>query len=81
MRKIYESPLNGWDESATKIHVYALDDYNEYCMLDDMNDMELEEYFGVCSEYGSMPGAAYTTYDFYIHGDHIIMYETKGLNV
>ena len=81
MRKIYESPLNGWDESATKIHVYAIDDYNEYFMLDDMNDMELEEHFGVYSEYGAMHGAAYTTYDFHLQGDHIIMYETKALNV
>ena len=81
MRKIFESPLNGWDETATKIHVYALDDEDEFWMLDDMRADELEEYFGVCSEFWAMPGAASTTYDFHLQGDHIIMYETKSLNV
>ena len=81
MRKIFESPRNGWDESATKVYVYALDDEDEYWMLEDMNAEELEEYFGVSSEHWAMPGAAYTTYDFHLQGDHIVMYETYSLNV
>ena len=81
MKKIFESDYNGWYESATKMHVYALDDDEEYFMLDAMNGKELCDHFGVSNDYWAAPGAIYYEYDFHLQGNHIIMYETKAVNV
>ena len=83
MRKIYESPLNGWDESATKVHVYALDNEDEYWELNGMSYKEKCDYFDVMStpKYGVIPGRAYYEYDFNLQGNHMIIYETMALDV
>ena len=36
MKMIYESPLNGWDESAERVYLYALEDDEEYWMFSEM---------------------------------------------
>ena len=36
MKKIYESPLHGWDESAERVYMYELDDADEFWELTDM---------------------------------------------
>ena len=83
MKKIYESPLNGWDESAEKIHVYALDESDDWFELYEMTEDELCEYFGVHEEpdYAVAPGALYHRYDFKLTSTHIIMIEKIALNV
>ena len=83
MKKIFESKLNGWGESATKVHVYALDSTDEYWDLDDMNFDDKCMYFGVSEEpsYAVAPGAMYRMYNFELSGHHVIMYETLALNV
>ena len=83
MKKIFESPLNGWDESATKIHVYALESDDEYWELNAMKWDELCDCFDVREEPGLSvaPGALYHRYDFHLEGNHIIVYETIAYNV
>ena len=83
MRKIYESPLNGWDESAERIHVYALDESDDRYELREMTEDELCELFGVHEEpdYAVAPGGLYHRYDFEITRNHVIMTETLALNV
>lgn len=81
MKKIFESEYNGFDESATKVHVYALESDEECAELDEMNINELFDVFGVGEEHGVMPGALYHRYEFHLEGNHMIMYETIALNV
>jgi len=83
MKKVYESPLNGWDESAERIRVYALESDDEYWDFEDMTHEERCEYFNVFDQtgYDVMPGAIYKTYDFNLTSNHIIMRETVAYNV
>ena len=81
MKKIFESELNGWDESATKVHVYALESDEECAQLDEMNFNELCDVFNVSEEHGVMPGALYHRYEFHLEGNHMIMYETVAYNI
>lgn len=83
MKKIYESPLNGWDESAERIHLYALDNDEEYLALEDMTYEEKCEYFDVCCQSGCYvaPGALYRTYSFCVHSNHAVIIEYVAYNV
>lgn len=83
MKKIFESNLNGWDESANKINVYALESDREWNEFYDMTHKERCELFNVFDEHGCdiMPGGIYRTYDFNICGNFIVMTETLALNV
>ena len=82
MKRIYESPLNGWDESAERIHVYAIEE-DEWITFYEMTENELCEYFGVCEEpdYAVAPGGLYHRYDFKLTSTHIIMIEKVAYNV
>ena len=84
MKKIYESPLNGWDESATRVHVYAIENDDDYWDFSNMSHRERCDYFDVYDESGSFgvaPGALYHTYEFDCGVHHIIMHETVAYNV
>lgn len=83
MKMIYESPLNGWDESAEIIHVYELDDADEFWKLYEMAFEEKCEYFGVFDQTGYVvaPGAKYYTYEFNLTRKHMIVTETVAYNV
>ena len=83
MQKIYESPLNGWDESAERIYVYELESNDEFWELNDMTFEEKCKYFGVFDETGYfvMPGAKYYTYEFKVTCNHVIIIETVAYNV
>lgn len=83
MKKIYESPLNGWDESASKVHVYAIESDDEYWDFSDMSFRERCELFDVRDECGFCvaPGALYHSYEFDYTTHHIIMHETIAYNV
>lgn len=81
MKKIFESELNGWNESATKVHVYALENDDEYWEFERMDWHEKCDYFNVQEESWVAPGAVYHRYDFNLQGNHIIMYETIAWNV
>lgn len=83
MKKIYESPLNGYDEYAERIHVYALESDKEYWELDEMTFDEKCEYFDVYEEpdYSVMPGGVYHRYGFSLSGTHMVISETVALNV
>lgn len=83
MKKIYESPLNGWDESAERLHVYALESEEEYWDLKEMSHVEKCEYFDVCDDSGYYvaPGAIYHTYAFHIHSNHAVVREYVAYNV
>lgn len=83
MERIYESPLNGWDESAERIYVYALESDDEYWELNEMSHEEKCEYFNVFDQTGYfvMPGAIYHTYAFSLYSTHIIVREYVAYNV
>ena len=83
MKKIFESELNGWNESAERIHIYVLENDDEYWEFEDMTHKEKCEYFNVFDEtgYAVLPGATYHTYDFHSTVNHIVMIETIALNV
>ena len=81
MKKIYESPLNGWSESAERIHIYALESEEEYWEISEMRFDHRCEMCNVSEEYNVAPGAQYHRYDFYLEGNHLIMVETVALNV
>lgn len=84
MKKIYESQLNGWGESAERVYVYALENDDEYWNLSSiMSHKEMCEYFDVFDEadHEVLPGAIYKTYSFSISSNHAIMYETIAYNV
>lgn len=83
MKKIYESPLNGWDESAERIYVYELESSDEFWELYDMSFDDKCKYFGVFDEtlHFVEPGAKYYTYSFAIERKHVIMIETVAYNV
>lgn len=83
MKKIYESPLNGWDESAELVCVYELESVDEFWDLSDMSFEEKCEYFKVFDQigYGVAPGAPYHTYEFKVTRKHVIIAETIAYNV
>lgn len=82
MKKIYESPLHGWGESAERIHIYAIKE-DEWMMLYEMTEDELCEYFGVREEpdYAIAPGGLYHRYDFKLTSTYIIVIEKVAYNV
>lgn len=83
MKKIYESPLNGWDESAEIVHIYELENVDEFWELSEMTFEEKCEYFGVFDQTGCFiaPGAMYRTYEFRVTRKHVIVVETVAYNV
>lgn len=81
MKKIYESPLNGFDESAERIRVYALEETDDLNEFHNMTDDELCEYFHVYEERYVAPGTLYHRYGFGVMSTHIIMVETVAYNV
>lgn len=83
MKKIYESPLCGWDESATIVHIFELESDEEYFKLEAMNHAEMLDYFGVTelTGYAVAPGGMGYTYYFHVSWNHVIMYEHRTLNV
>lgn len=83
MKKIYESPLNGWNESAERIHIYAMESDDEYWDCSNMNFSELCRYFDVFDESGCdvLPGVMYHVYSFDVTSNHVVMTETVAYNV
>ena len=82
MKKIYETPLNGWDESAERLHIYAIESREEWWELEEMKFGDLCRYFDVC-EPGCevIPGSIYHTYNFEVTEKHIIMTEIVAYDV
>ena len=83
MKMIYESPLNGWDESAERVYVYAFEDSDEYWKFSEMTFEEKCDFFRVWDQTGHciLPGAPYYTYEFKVTRKHIMMIETVAYNV
>ena len=81
MKKIYESPLNGWNESAERVHIYALESDDEFWKIDEMNFDERCCMCNVREEDSVPPGAQYHKYSFCLELNHFIMTETIALNV
>ncbi len=82
MKKIYESPLNGWDESAERIHIYVIENDEEYYELREMSHLELQEVFGMYEPCWEVrPGAMYSRYEFEVTNNHVVITETVACNV
>lgn len=82
MKKIFESPLNGW-ESAERVHVYAFEKSEEFWEFSEMSHDERCALFNVFDESGTnvRPGAMYHTYVFDYSTLHVIMYEKIYYNI
>ncbi|MBP5461997.1 MAG: hypothetical protein J6Y20_07725 [Lachnospiraceae bacterium] len=83
MRKVFESGLRGFSESASKIYVYEFDDEYE---AEEFYNLEHDERCGVMGVfdergYDVMPGALYHGYDFSCTDGFLVMTETSALNV
>lgn len=82
MKKIYESSINGWNESSERIHIYAIDSEEEYLELSEMSNYELQEHFGMYNPgYEVRPGAMYFVHEFHITNNHVIITEFIAYNV
>lgn len=83
MKKILESQWNSWDERAEKVHVYELENDEEFWAFDEMTYEEKCEYFNVFDQsgYDVRPGAVYYTYAFYHTAHHVVMYERCAINI
>lgn len=83
MKMIYESPLNGWDESAERIYLYELESADEFWEFYEMTFEEKCDFFRVFDQTGCfiMPGEKYYTYEFKLTRKHIVMVETVAYNV
>lgn len=81
MKKIFESELHGWDESAERVHVYELENEDEYEAIEEMSHWQRCELFNVSEEWNVMPGAMYHRYYFHLGGNHIVMTEHVAYNV
>lgn len=83
MKKIFESELVGFDESAEQVTVYELESEEERQELDEMQHSELCELFNVYDDFGYcvLPGAIYHHYDFDIKGSFLIMTDYSAYNI
>jgi hypothetical protein len=81
MKKIYESPLNGWDESAERIHIYALDENDDWWEFDAMTEEDWCNYFNMYNDYSVAPGAIYHRYHFNLENNHIVITENIAYNI
>ena len=83
MKKIFESEWNSWNEYASKVHVFELENDDEYWELESMSYEEKCEYFGVreVTGWSVAPGAIGYTYGFSVKSHHVIMIESASLNV
>lgn len=86
MKKIYESPIHSTDnagETAEIVHVFELENEDEFWELEDATEDEREEFMGVKSDcgYNVMPGALAKTFDIEVTPHHVVMIEHLTLNV
>lgn len=83
MKKVFESKINGFDESTEQITLYSLDSEEERRELDEMTHEELCDLLGVFDEsgYEVMPGAIYHTYDIEVTGAFLIVTDCVAYNV
>ena len=83
MKMIYESPLNGWDESGERLYIYELESDEEYWEFYEMTFDEKCEYFNVYEEpdYTIMPGGLYHRYGFSLSSNHMVISEIIAYNV
>ena len=83
MKNIFKSALNGLDESAERIYVYAFENDKEYYDVNNMTFEELCDYFDVFDEagYHIAPGGFSHTYSFNVTASHVIMCEVFVHNI
>ena len=81
MTNIFKSKWHGKDESVERIHVYEFDNSNEFWEFEGMTFDEKCKLFDVYEDYCVSPGAVYYRYEFYNTLYHVIMCETKAINV
>lgn len=80
MRNIFTSKWHGDGESIECVHVYEFDNSDEFWDFESMTFDEKCELFDVY-ETNAAPGGVYYRYDFYNTTYHVVMFETKALNV
>ncbi len=81
MKKVFESELIGYGESAKKVTIYQLDNREEARELDEMQHDELCELLGVYDDYTVAPGAVYHHYSFKVTTEFLIMTDCIAINV
>jgi len=83
MKKLFESALSGFNESASKVSVFQFDspeEQEEFFMLEHSERCELFNVFDE-SGYEVMPGAIYHTYDFQVADGILVMFDRIAANV
>ena len=83
MTNVFKSKWHGRNESVDRVHVYEFDNVDEFWEFEAMSHKEKCDLFDVFDELGCgvAPGAVYYTYDFYNTSKHVVMFETKAMNV
>lgn len=83
MKKIFESDWVHRDECSDKVHVFQIENDDEFWEISEMSHEEKCKYFNVfdSSGYEVAPGAVYHTYDFDNNISFVTMFETRGLNI
>ena len=80
MKNIFTSKWHGSDESIERVHVYEFDNSDEFWEFESMTFDEKCDLFDVY-ENNPGPGGIYYRYDFYNTTYHVVMFETKAINV
>ena len=81
MKLVSSCELNGWNESASRIIVYALESEEERNELEETSEKEILDLLGYYEEGNVAPGAVYHMYDTHITSNHFIVEEIVALNV
>lgn len=80
MKNIFTSKWHGRDESVERVHVYEFNNVNEFWEFESMTFTEKCRLFDVC-ETSAAPGGIYYRYEFFNTTYHVVMFETKAMNI
>lgn len=84
MKKIYESPIHGYDDTGEVIRIYTIEDEDEFWEIDAMTHEERCELIGVTDEslypYAIPFGVTFRSYDFDLSCQHLVVHEEYRVN-
>lgn len=81
MKLVSQCELNGWDDGASRIIVYALESEEERNELEETDEEDILDLLGYYEERNVAPGAVYHRYRTHITYYHFIVEEIVALNV
>jgi len=85
MKLVFESDLRGFNESATKVSVFAFDDELEAFCFWNASHQEQCDIMDVLDDtiypYSVAPGARYHAYNFEVYDGFLVQFDTVAWNV